>query len=57
MEGCLQDKKATAVETTFISLTDASYQFQTLSFKICLKKNWDKFDSESLKKTLLICDT
>ena len=38
----------------FFSLTDWNYsKFQTHTFGLCVLKNWDKFDPQSLKKTHL----
>ena len=48
-----------AVDATFFSLTDGSYQFQKHFITMHLQ-NWDKFDPQNFfKKTCLIlfCDT
>ena len=38
----------------FFSLTDGSYsKFQTHTLGLCVLKNWDKLDPQSLKKTHL----
>ena len=38
----------------FFSLTDGNYsKSQTHTFGLCVLKNWDKFDPQSLKKTHL----
>ena len=42
--------EAMAVDAAFFSLTDRSYQFQNHSLKRHFFKNWDKFDSQNLKR-------